>query len=336
MVLSVEDVQSLSDSGRHGLLTLSNPDSWVEVLLVWLVLTIWVTDLRHDVVLLVEDVVTNTSEVSVLTVSVQVDLDNTVLDGGVELLLGRTGTTVEDQVQWVLLTTDLLLSVFLVLTQDGWSQDNVTWLVDTVNVTESSSDGEVWRDWSQGSVDSEDGLWGSVQGLLVDVLVVNTILFTTGDTDLHLEPLVHLGHSGEVFNTGGDVLVVGLLRQVQHVGGEQWDTVLLEVGLVSLQHTVEPRQQFLGTVVSVQNNWDTVGWSNGLDVVSSSDGTSDRSVLVSVGNTLTGKVSSTTLGSLQDDWGLVVTSSLQSSDNGGRRSNVDGWNGKTLLLTVVE
>ena len=337
LALGVEDVQGLGDSGAHGLLTLSDPHSWVKVLLVWLVVALWVTDRGHQVVLLVQDVVSDTGQVSVLTVSVQVDLDDTVLDTSVKLLLGGAGTTVENQVQWLRVgATNLLVGVLLVLAQNGRSQHNVTWLVDTVDVTEGGGNGEVWRDWGQGLVHGENGLWLGVQGLLVHVLVVDTVLFTTGDTNLHLEPLVHLGHSGEVLDTGGDVLVVGLLRQVQHVRGEQRSAVGGEKLLVGLQHAVEPRQQLLGTVVGVQNDWDAVGWRNGSDVVGSSNGASDGGVLVGVGDTLTGKVGSTTLRGLQDDRSLVVSGGFQSSNNGGRRSHVDGRNGKTLLSGVGE
>lgn len=83
----VEVLQSLSNTDGHGLLTLTNPDTRIEVLLVGLVLAIWVTDLLHDILLLVENVVTDTSQVSVLQVGIEVDLDNTIRDSIQELLL---------------------------------------------------------------------------------------------------------------------------------------------------------------------------------------------------------------------------------------------------------
>ncbi|KAH3677427.1 hypothetical protein OGATHE_000901 [Ogataea polymorpha] len=194
--------------------------------------------------------------------------------------------------------------------------DNVSWLVDTVHVTEGSSDREVRRDWRQCLVHGKDGLWFCVEQLLVGVLVVDTVFLTTGDTDLHFKPLAHLGHSGEIFHTCGNVLVVGLLRQVKHVRREQWLTVELVVLFISIEHTIEPWQKLFGTVIGVQDNWDTVCWSNGSDVVSSCNGTGNRSLLAIVLDTLTGEVSGTTVGSLQNDWGVVVSSSLQSSNHG--------------------
>lgn len=48
-------------------------------------------------------------------------------------------------------------------------------------------------------------------------------------------------------------------------------------------------------MVGVEDNGDTVGGGNGADVVSGSNGTSDRSLLVLVVDTLTGEVGGTTL-----------------------------------------
>ncbi|EDZ70946.1 hypothetical protein AWRI1631_111650 [Saccharomyces cerevisiae AWRI1631] len=102
-----------------------------------------------------------------------------------EFLDSRTGTTVEDQEQWLFfLATNLFSGVLLVFSQDFWSQSDVT-SVQTVTVTESSSNGEVWRDWVQSLVDVVNLFWLGVQVFLVSVFVVNTIFFTTGNTDFH-------------------------------------------------------------------------------------------------------------------------------------------------------
>lgn len=86
------------DSLDESLLTLPNPDSGVVLLLVGLVGTIGVTNLSHEVVLLLEDEVTDTAKVSPLGVSVNVHLNNAVDNSLSDLILGRTGTTVEDKV----------------------------------------------------------------------------------------------------------------------------------------------------------------------------------------------------------------------------------------------
>ena len=63
---SSEIIQSFLDTFGHGLLTLTDPHSRIKVFLVRLVWAIRVTDLRGDVVLLFEHVISDTSAVSVL------------------------------------------------------------------------------------------------------------------------------------------------------------------------------------------------------------------------------------------------------------------------------
>jgi hypothetical protein len=62
--------------------------------------------------------------------------------------------------------------------------------------------------------------------------------------------------------------------------------------------------------------------SNASDKVSSSDGTSNGSLLLVVCYTFTGKVGGTTLGNLEDDGGVDVPSGLETGVNDGRRGNV--------------
>lgn len=181
---SVEVLQSNLDTLGHGLLTLTNPDAGVEELLVGLVLTVGVTDSGQEVVLLVEHVVTDTGHVGELHVSVKVDLDNTVADSLLVLLLGRAGATVEDKEDGLVRGgVGLLLDVGLVLLEKLGVETDVAGLVDTVHITETSGNGEVGADGSKGVVDGKDVLGLSVQGVVVNILVVDTILLTTGDTD---------------------------------------------------------------------------------------------------------------------------------------------------------
>ena len=91
----------------------------------------------------------------------------------------------EDEENWLLLLgAGLLLDVLLVLAEKLWVELDVTWLVDTVDVTETSGDGEVWGYLRESLVDLVDVLWLGVEGVVVDILVVDTILLTTSDTDL--------------------------------------------------------------------------------------------------------------------------------------------------------
>lgn len=184
MVGSVEVDKSLLDTGRHGLLSLTNPDTGVKVLLVRLVRSVWVSHLGQDVVLFVQDVISDTGEVGVLEVSVEVDLNDTVGDGLPKLVLARTGSAVEDEEDWlILLGSNGILDVLLVLGEEFWVQLDISWLVDTVHVTETRGNGEVWGDGGKSLVDGKNILWLSVERVVVNACVVNTILLTTSDTD---------------------------------------------------------------------------------------------------------------------------------------------------------
>jgi hypothetical protein len=60
---------------------------------------------------------------------------------------------------------------------------HIAGFVHAVNVAESGRDGEVWRNWGKSFVDSEDVLGLGVEGVVVDILVVDTVLLTTSDAD---------------------------------------------------------------------------------------------------------------------------------------------------------
>jgi hypothetical protein len=91
-------------------------------------------------------------------------------------------------------------------------------------------------------------------------------------TDLHLEPDAEWGKLLEVLLAEGDVLLLGLLGEVEHVRAaeqsvgkrragegngyapEQSEAVLFEVGSISLNHAVEPREELLCAVVGVEHD----------------------------------------------------------------------------------
>lgn len=181
---SVEVLQGLLDTLAHGLLAIANPDARIEELLVGLVGTLGVTHLGEEVILLVEDVVTNTGEVSVLHVGVEVDLDNTVANGLLVLVLGGAGAAVEDEEDGlVLLGADLLLHVLLVLGEELRVQTHVAGLVHAVDVAESSRDGEVRAHGGEGLVDGQDVLGLGVERVVVNALVADAVFLATGNTD---------------------------------------------------------------------------------------------------------------------------------------------------------
>ncbi len=110
----------------------------------------------------------------------------------------------------------------------------------------------------------------------------------------------------------------------------------LEVGLIGVQHAIHPREELLSAMISVENDG-TIGCAtksarcslplcpvsirmkkdlhaiagcDGSDEMSGSNGTSDGSFLVAVGETFTGEESGTTLRELEDDGGFDIPSGL--------------------------
>jgi hypothetical protein len=77
--------------------------------------------------LLLQDIVSNSSEVSPLQIGIEVDLADAIADGLLELLLGRSGTAVEDkEYRLVCLGVGLLLDVLLMLVKKFWMQLDIT------------------------------------------------------------------------------------------------------------------------------------------------------------------------------------------------------------------
>ena len=83
----------------------------------------------------------------------------------------------------VLVGLDLVLDVFLVLLEQLRVELDVAGLVDTVDITETSGNGEVGADGGELVVDGEDVLGLSVERVVVNGLVVDTVFLTTSDTD---------------------------------------------------------------------------------------------------------------------------------------------------------
>lgn len=261
--------------------------AYVKGLLVGLVSTVGVANGRHEVVLLVEHVVADTAHVGKLHVGVHVDLDDTVADGVEVLLLGGAGAAVEDEEDGLgVLGANGGGDVLLVLAEELGVQLDVARLVDAVDVAEASGNGEVGRDGGEGVVDVEDVLGLGVEGVVVNVLVVDAVLLATGDANLHLEPLLHGGSALEVGGGGLDVPVDGLLGEINHVGAEEGLASGLEVRLVGVEHAIEPGQELLGAVVGVQDDGDAVGRGKGADVVSTGHGTGYGGRLVAVADAL--------------------------------------------------
>ena len=62
--------------------------------------------------------------------------------------------------------------------------------------------------------------------------------------------------------------------------------MLTEIGLISIEHAVEPWEELLSAMVSVEDDWNAICGSNGTDVVSSSNSALDGGELAVIGDAL--------------------------------------------------
>jgi hypothetical protein len=115
-----------------------------------------------------------------------------------------------------------------------------------MDVSEPGRDAKVGRDLDKCLVDLPDVLGLGVEGVVVDILVVDTILLAASDANLHLEPLLPGGGTLEVLGRGLDIVLNILLRKIDHMAAEEGNTGLLEEGLVGVHHPVEPGKKLLG------------------------------------------------------------------------------------------
>jgi len=218
---SVEVLESLLDTSLHRFFSLSHPNPGIVLLLVWLVrafgvayLTLWgrylvsnlaVKDREREVAYLqvldiVEDVVTDSSQVAPLEIGIDIDLDDAMGNGLAILVLGRSRATVEDEEDWLgVRATQLLGDELLVFAEElgvqlhvsgrvleielaSRQERNITAskghsvLTDSMNIAKAGSDGEVFGDGTERRLDRPDVLRLCVQRSVVDGRVVNTIL----------------------------------------------------------------------------------------------------------------------------------------------------------------
>jgi hypothetical protein len=298
--LGSELLEGNLDTGDHALFGLADPDTRIVELLVGLVGARGVTNLSLQKITLILFKSTESIPVGPLSVGINVHLDDTVLNGRLNLVVGRAGSSVHDQVDGLVeRRVEHLLGVSLMLAELLGREGDVTGLVDTVHVTKGGGNGEHVANLGKGRVDGPDLLGGSVELLRVDIFVVDAIFLSSRDANLHLEPDLHGGHALKVFDANGNVLLVGFLRQVQHVRSKEGFAVLGIKVLVGLEHGIEPRKQVLGTVIRVKDDGDTVVLRDGTYVHRQGDGADGGGI--GELQTLTGEESTTSIGDLDDN-----------------------------------
>jgi hypothetical protein len=167
----------------------------------------------------------------------------------------------------VIIGLELVLDVGLVLAEKLRVETDVARGIHTVDVAKGSGNGEEIGDLGESLVDIPDILRLGIKGSVVNVLVVDTIFLTTSDTNFHLQSTAQGCETLQVLEADLNVLLLGFLGKIQHVRREKGFTVLLEVSLIGLDHTVEPRKKLLGTVIRVSDDGDTVSLCNSADVL---------------------------------------------------------------------
>ena len=149
-----------------------------------LLLPLGVPHLRHDIVLFLEDVVSDPQQIRPLKISVEIHLDDAVADGVGEILLRATAATVEDEIDGlVFLSRLLVLDILLMLLEEFRVEFDVARLVDAVDVAEAGSDGEVGARLGKCGPDVVDVFGLGVERVVVDVLVVDAVFLAAGDAD---------------------------------------------------------------------------------------------------------------------------------------------------------
>jgi hypothetical protein len=76
--------------------------------------------------------------------------------------------------RFIILAVELFFGVGLVFAEEFGLEADVAWFVDTMDVSESSGDREVWSNGSESRIHIPDILWLSIQGSIIDTSVVNT------------------------------------------------------------------------------------------------------------------------------------------------------------------
>mmetsp|Transcript_52710 Transcript_52710/g.136499 ORF Transcript_52710/g.136499 Transcript_52710/m.136499 type:complete len:402 (+) Transcript_52710:396-1601(+) len=334
---AVEVLGGLDEALGHRLLAAAEGHARVVVLLVGLVLALGVADLRLEVVAVVRLVFADAVPERPLRVSVDVHLDGASLDGVADVVARRARAAVEDEeARLVVAVVELLRDELLRVVQDDRLQVNVAG-VHAVHVAEGGGD----REHAVGHgreclVDLPDLLGLGVEARRVDVRVVDTVLLAAGHAELHLKEEVDLGHALEVLDAGADVLLEGVLGEVEHVRGEEGLAVLLVVVLVSLNQAVEPRQPRAHAVVRVEDDRDAVELGDLTHVEGTRDGAGNAGGIISVVGTLASVELATAARELDDHGATVLLGGLEAARDGARGDNIDGRDGVAVLLRVLQ
>mmetsp|Transcript_11226 Transcript_11226/g.31719 ORF Transcript_11226/g.31719 Transcript_11226/m.31719 type:complete len:248 (+) Transcript_11226:622-1365(+) len=230
----------------------------------------------------------------------------------------------------------LLANVLLCSAQDLGLELDVAGTVNAVNIAEGSCNSEHVRDGTELLVNLVNLLRLGVQVLKGNVGVVNAILLAAGDAELHFQQDANLRHAGEIILADVNILLDGLLGKVDHVRGEERLAVLLVVTLRGGKETIDPGKELLGAVISVKDDGDAVLLGHCADMEGTGDGAGNGGLVVVVVESLASVELRSARGELDDHGSVVLASGLEAGVDARGGNAVDGRNGISILLGVVE
>lgn len=335
---AVQVLGGLDQTVSHGDFSFTQRHTRIVVLLVGLIITIGVSNLSLEVVMVLGFISTDTIPEGPLGVGINVHLDNTGFNGITNVFDRGTRTSVENKEHGlIIIGSDLFLDVFLGVVKDDRLEFDISRGVNSVDISERSgaSEGGV-GDTAQLFVGVHDFFGLSVETSRVDVGVINTIFFSSGDTEFEFKKTVDLGHAFHVLLADGNVFFQGFLGKIQHVGREEGFSVLFKVFFVGGEKTVNPRQPGLLAVISVEDNRDVVQFGDLTDVKGSGNASSNGGSIVSVVGGFSGNELTSSLGESDHDGSSVLGSGFHTGIDGVGSDDVDSWDGISLGLGIVQ
>mmetsp|Transcript_11188 Transcript_11188/g.16984 ORF Transcript_11188/g.16984 Transcript_11188/m.16984 type:complete len:213 (-) Transcript_11188:668-1306(-) len=152
--LTSQLLHSETDTGNHALLGLTDPYTGIVELLVGLLISVGVSNLTLKVITVGSLELTKSVPVSPLGISINIHLDDSVLDGLSNLRIGGSGSSVHDKEDGSLkVRSNLLLGVFLVGQKLLGREGYIAGLVNSVNISKGGSDGKHGSNFGKGLVD---------------------------------------------------------------------------------------------------------------------------------------------------------------------------------------
>mmetsp|Transcript_39229 Transcript_39229/g.72850 ORF Transcript_39229/g.72850 Transcript_39229/m.72850 type:complete len:225 (+) Transcript_39229:379-1053(+) len=214
----------------------------------------------------------------------------------------------------IIVSSKLLLDVCLGVVQNHRLQINIPWGIHTMHIAKRSSNCKscIW-DGTELFIRVPHLFRLSVQERGITISVVYAIFFTSSDAQLHLEQAVDLGHSLEILLALAHVFLQGLLREIDHMRGEERLAILFEVSFISIQHPIHPRQACLVTMICVENDRDTVQLCNFAHMLGTGNGTRNACLVVLVVSRLASDELSTSHGEGDHDRTTILGSCLHAS-----------------------